>query len=164
MMYVKTDFWSNKFELKATTEEHYALYYKTQDAFDIKELEAFAKSKGLKLKIIHKRDIRKNTEKNVTTACPKEFLELLYGAEFVFTSSFHGLAFSLIFQKPFYASFKTNSGRAESLLLQLDLNHYLLEQQSPIPSYYKEIDYHTVENKISDMRKKSYEYLKDSTI
>lgn len=34
---------------------------------------------------------------------PKEFLELVDKAEFVITSSFHGTAFSIIYEKPFFA-------------------------------------------------------------
>ena len=157
--------WNSLVPMTKTINDKYILYYCFQpNAFDISEIQKFAEERHLKVKILYGKVFKKDTISEIAVANSHDFLNLIRGAEFVFTSSFHGLAFSLIFQKPFYASFKTNSGRAESLLLQLYLNHYLLEQQSPIPSYYKEIDYHTVENKISDMRKKSYEYLKDSTI
>ncbi len=60
---------------------------------------------------------------------PIDFLELLLGAEFVFTDSFHGTAFSINFQKSFwvfdrqYGSASNQSPRIKSLLEQTHLLH-----------------------------------------
>lgn len=42
---------------------------------------------------------------------PEEFLNLMYHARFVVTNSFHGLAFSLIFEKPFCRAVHCEKGR-----------------------------------------------------
>lgn len=56
------------------------------------------------------------------TADAQEFISLIYGADYVVTSSFHGLAMSIIFEKQFYfCSLKHLSNRAASLLNQLGL-------------------------------------------
>lgn len=48
---------------------------------------------------------------------PTDFLSLLSGAEYVVTNSFHGLAFSIIFEKKFYViSHSNRNTRIESLL------------------------------------------------
>jgi len=154
------DFWINKFKLKVRTEEHYALYYKIQDAFDIKELKTFAKSKGLKLKVIHSKALGKNTDENVTTAGPKAFLELMYGADMVFTSSFHGLAFSLIFHKPFLASFVKNAGRAASILQSLGMEDCLVNPKSKLVNVDANIDCSQIDNTLLPMRNDSIEFLK----
>lgn len=154
------DFWIDKFKLKVRREEHYALYYKIQDAFDIKELKTFARSKGLKLKIIHSKAIGKDTEDNVTTASPKEFLELMYGADMVFTSSFHGLAFSLIFHKPFLASFVKNAGRAASILQSLGMEDCLVNPKSKLVNVDANIDCSQMDNTLLPMRNDSIEFLK----
>lgn len=51
---------------------------------------------------------------------PLDFLRDLYSAEFVVTSSFHGVALSLVFGKPFfYASQPGLSGRVQQLLAEI---------------------------------------------
>ncbi len=65
-----------------------------------KQIEGFAKEKGLKIKIIP--DNRQNTQNfydKPFDAGPKEFVSLIQNAEYVFTNSFHGAVFSLIFKK-----------------------------------------------------------------
>lgn len=49
---------------------------------------------------------RIKTDHYVFDAGPAEFLALLNNAEFVITSSFHGTALSIIFEKPFYTLIK----------------------------------------------------------
>lgn len=49
-------------------------------------------------------------------AGPKEFLSLIKSARFVVTSSFHGVAFSLLFRKQFYTYLPVNSARVTDLL------------------------------------------------
>ena len=51
-------------------------------------------------------------------ACgPRDFLEYIYNAEFVITNSFHGVAFSIIFEKKFYViAHSARNARIESLM------------------------------------------------
>ncbi len=157
--------WNSLVPMTKTFNDKYILYYCLQpNAFDISEINKFAEYRGLKVITIYGKVFKKDTINEIAIANSQDLLNLIRGTEFVFTSSFHGLAFSLIFQKPFYASFNRNSVRAESLLSQLGLSQYLLEQQSVIPLDYKEFNYSMIENKISKMRERSYKYLQDSTI
>lgn len=56
------------------------------------------------------------------TADAQEFLSLIYGANYVVTSSFHGISLSIIFEKQFlFASQKKVANRVFSLLNQLGL-------------------------------------------
>lgn len=153
-----SDYWVEKFDLRQSSEP-YALYYKIQDAFDIKGLRRYVESKGLKLKIIHCKANVADSEVNITTAGPHQFLQMIYGAELVFTSSFHGLAFSLIFCKPFYASFVKNGGRAESLLEAVDLSDRLLKSKTAIPSNLRDIDFKVVNQLLQALRNASLESL-----
>lgn len=145
------EYWVNKFKL-VKNDKPYALYYKIQDSFDIQELRRYAKSKGLDLKVIHSKARCAESEENITTASPLQFLQLIYGASMIFTSSFHGLAFSLIFQKPFYASFTKNADRAMSLLKQCNLEGHFLAPQSTISSIEKAIDYLNVDFTLDKLR------------
>ena len=52
---------------------------------------------------------------------PLDFLELFRDAEFVFTSSFLGTAFSIIFEKQFIVYMNKNEERVLSILRKLNL-------------------------------------------
>jgi len=147
--------WESVFRLKNKPTERYALYYKLGNTFDIETVRRYADAMGLKLKIIQGSADRDDTKDVLTTADPKTFLELLHGAEFVFTSSFHGLAFSIIFHKPFLASYGKNSGRASSLLELLNLPGRLVPPNSKTLPVLGGIDYSAVEAKLSSLRKTS---------
>lgn len=99
----------------------------------------------------------------VTTAGPSEFLNILYNAEFVLTSSFHGTCFCLNFQKNFYSILsKSNpfNSRIENLLLQVGLGQqiiYVEDMKSvrPVP-----IEYESPITLLNDYRNESISYLK----
>lgn len=153
-----SSFWEDTFHLSRKN-ERYALYYCLKDSFDVNELRRYTHSKGMKLKIIYSKAICKNTEDKYTTSGPEDFLNLVYGADFVFTTSFHGLAFALIFQKPFYASYRKNSDRAATLLELLGLSNRMLPIRSAIPEDNSPIDYEKVNRILSEMRDKSLSHL-----
>lgn len=152
--------WVNMFNLKKwESEEKYALYYKIKDSFDVCRLQQFASTKGLKLKVLHSKAICQDNGYEITTASPIQFLDLIYNADFVFTSSFHGLAFALLFHKPFFASFTNNAGRAASLLESLNLLDYLVRPKTEINLEIEEINYHNVDKKLYEMRESSKKWL-----
>lgn len=159
-----SDDWVNMFNLKKKSGEKYAIYYKMKNSFDISQLQKFASAKGLNLKIIYSKAIGQETDSDITTANPIQFLELLYNADFVFTSSFHGLAFSLLFHKPFLASFTNNGERAVSLLQSLDLSEYLILPKVEIPAQINEINYDRVESKLFLLRTSSMNYLESVVV
>lgn len=104
----------------------YVLHYRLQmNAFDEKKIEDFAKVHGYELLTLEG-SVGKKKDNVLSTAGPREFLSLVKHADFVFTSSYHGLIFSLIFEKEFYASFVTNVGRAESILTKLNIKDRLI--------------------------------------
>lgn len=62
--------------------------------------------------------------KNITDAGPLEFLALFMNASYVLTNSFHGTAYSVNFQVPFYtvlSSTRTNNSRIEDFLGMLNM-------------------------------------------
>ena len=64
-------------------------------------IEKYAKSNGAKVVDIN------GSYKNCTG--PLEFIHLIANADFIFTDSFHGTAFSIIFQKPFLVFQRNNT-------------------------------------------------------
>lgn len=143
--------------------EKYLLYYKLLDnSFNEEAVYAFAKLRGWNVRVLFgNATTTKENDHSICTAGPTEFISLVRNAEFVFTSSYHGLAFSLIFQKPFYAAFSIGNGRAKSILEKLNLMDYLLLPMAHIPQTYSPIDYVMITKKIREMNKDSILYLKN---
>ena len=83
------------------------------------------------------------------------------------TNSFHGTAFSINFNIPFYSivsAKKKNNSRLESLLNITELSSRLLKDDIPIESINisSQIDYTTANKQLNLYRKESEEYLLDS--
>ena len=95
-----------------------------------------------------------------TSAGPDEFLNLIRNAEYVFTSSFHGLVFSILYHKQFFTSFKTNAQRAESILSSLGLSERLLTPMCKSLPVVNNINYYDVNKKVVELREPSLKYLK----
>lgn len=97
--------------------------------------------------------------KVIKSAGPKEWVELFYNAAFVVTDSFHGTAFSVNFNKPFYTFAKNaKASRIVDLLNTLGLQNLLnpvLEDVNPET----EIDYVSVNEKLDEERKKSIAFI-----
>ena len=94
------------------------------------------------------------------TANAFEFLSYIRNAESIVSTSFHGVAFSILFEKDFYAlGMKNNSGRVASLLRQLDITHRLCEDDVMDST---PIDYNIVNNKLFHLKETSIKYLKHS--
>ena len=87
-----------------------------------------------------------------------EFIGLIKNAEFVVTSSFHCVAFSIIFEKQFYAvGMKNNSNRVTSLLTMLEIEDRFLSEIHNVPN--TRISYCDVSTKLHAEIAKSKEFL-----
>lgn len=157
------DIWEQIFPIKNVMNERYVLYYKLyKNSFNERIIADFAQKIGCKLFVLEgipKPTMKKNT---ISSANPIEFISLIKYADFIFTSSYHGLVFSLIFHKQFLASFSKNSDRAKSLLDLLDLKDYLIQHNSDIPKHIVEIDYASVDLNLCSLRSLSEKFLKES--
>jgi hypothetical protein len=97
------------------------------------------------------------------TCGPIEFLNLIYFADSVVSSSFHGVAFSLIFKKQFFAlGMKNNSERVTSLLNSLAISERYLDDIKSDEFFYKDIDYQSVDEKLDNLRLNSNMFLTNS--
>lgn len=137
----------------------YVLVYALHNTFNIDSINGFAKRRNLMVKTIYRNAIMNDTNSSITTADPREFVRLVKNADFIFSSSFHGLAFSLIFEKEFLVSFGSNAGRAKSLLSELGLSDRFINPKVEIPESIIPIDYALVQPKLCYLQRKSLEYL-----
>lgn len=98
---------------------------------------------------------------------PSEFLNLIYYAEYIFTDSFHGSVFSIIFNKNFYTfrRFKNNceastNTRLDNLFEIFGLQKRLIEdRQLEKGMQLSNLNYEIVNKKIKEIRRKSYDFL-----
>ena len=90
---------------------------------------------------------------------PTRFLGLMQHAACVVTTSFHGTAFSVIFNRPFYYVESTDGhdSRAKSLLSDLGLTERII-QVNDSPTFTR-IDYDMVNDKLTELRIQSLKFL-----
>jgi polysaccharide pyruvyl transferase WcaK-like protein len=93
---------------------------------------------------------------------PNEFLSLIQNSEIVVSASFHGVAFSILFQKEFYTIIKDGKERVKSLLKILSLEERLINDLATINII--PINYQSVNEKLKDIIDFSKNYLKSALL
>lgn len=92
---------------------------------------------------------------------PREFLTLIAGANYVITDSFHGTAFSIIFNKQFYTiPFKGTNSRIENILNKFNCIERLITSIEEV-DLSKEINYADYTKILNEEKIKSIRYLEE---
>jgi len=105
-------------------------------------------------------------DKEINEAGPAEFVSLFKNAKVVLTSSFHGLAFAVNFEKTFFVlPHPTRNSRLSSLLTALCLEKRQLSSFTEIKQlddsdFY--IDYKIHSKRLNELRSESLEFLKQA--
>lgn len=94
---------------------------------------------------------------------PGEFLYFIKHAKIIFTDSFHGTVFSILYRKPFYAMNREDdllsmSSRIETLLNKFDLKERIINNYNQEINF--EIDFKNIDESLKFEREKSDKYLK----
>lgn len=156
-------------------DEHYILAY-ILDPTDKKRevLQYYSERSGKKLIIIpdgQPSTYRKNKEALNLPNClagigAEDFVKLFQNADFVISDSFHGTAFSIIFNKPFLsiANQKRGYARFEDLLGRFDLMNRMvydrdLDTYGRNEGFLKEFDYSETNQKIQSARQDALAWL-----
>lgn len=144
------------YAVKRLIEEKYVLIY-TFDRFS--DALKIARQTGYKIYSIHNSyrgtigDVR-----SVPGVGPSEFLSLIMYADYVVTDSFHGMAFSIIFNKKFTVlPYRGTEARMVDLLEEFNLTSRIYSENS---NWDDEIDYERINAQIVSERKKSLNYLR----
>lgn len=99
-----------------------------------------------------------NFHKHISTAGPEEFVTLFAHAQYVVTSSFHGTAFSLIFNKQFVTvAHPTAGSRQRDLLTRIGLSDRIVSSVNDLPT--TSIDYSIINKRLEQERRKSLDFL-----
>lgn len=168
------DEWIKMNQLKEKEEEFFFAYFLGKDFGSRKIVKRLAKEENFPLYYIpfgaceHANDLY--FSKYSKPVCgPGEFLEYILGAQCVFTDSFHGMVFSVLFHKQFIVFSRegenadSTDGRITSLLHEIGLEErfcnsidsaYLLRQQK--------IDYEKVDAILRKKRAESLAFLLDA--
>lgn len=140
----------------------YIGFYQMQEST---ELLKYAKklSKEEKCNIINMLPYFKDLFKSKTCidASPQEWLKIIKESKYMIVNSFHGLVFSIIFNKDFIVEVPNNnhktSSRLENLLRMLELEERNMNSENFNPK--KKIDWNKINKKLEEQRKKSFEFL-----
>jgi len=146
--------------------EEYIFLYAVGEIHELSETIRTIQNKlNLKVIILSDKNI-KNVSNAVRIFSPKptDFLNLIKNASFVVTNSFHGTAFSIVFEKKFITiPHKTSGSRMRDLLNILNLNERIIENASQLEeAHLLNIDYNKVRKILESERNQSLQFLEKS--
>lgn len=140
----------------------YILVYllgRTKSAFDYAK--KLGKKNNFEVIYINENLLPINGMKNIYNIKPQEWLWLLNNAEYVVTNSFHGIAFSINFNKKFILDMPANSNkdytRILTLLELLNVNLHTTEQENMSDF----MEYKETEKSLETLQEKSKKILKE---
>ena len=148
--------------IEETPKEDYIFVYILIETKDIvKKVKELSKKTGLPIKYICGHNIFGRHGKNYASASPKEFVNLIHHAKYVVTNSFHGLAFSVIFEKEFITFLNSTRGtRQVNLLEKVGLTNRIFNKEEDMYNQIsKKIDYKKAKEKLAIEIEKSKEFL-----
>ncbi len=156
--------WENYFNKNNTLTDKYIFAYVPGNLEGYEELVNTVSDKlNKKVVNIRKRDTGiRNILKNAFTSTPDEFLNYIYNADIVVTTSFHAVVFALIFEKKFWVlAPKNNSSRINNLLEKLNLSYRSVDNIEKLKQVdlMKDINYKDVKIKLEELRQDSLNWL-----
>ncbi|MEA5093493.1 MAG: polysaccharide pyruvyl transferase family protein [Sedimentibacter saalensis] len=134
--------------------------------------EKIAKNNNLKLVAIKYMEDYFVADDSFGEICPKgispeQFVYLIKNAGCVMTDSFHGLVFSVIFNKPFLTTYRfsnqskmSKNSRIDSILAKFGLSDRLYTDGDPVEQMLSQIDYNKVNEIKGQWRLESIDFLK----
>lgn len=144
---------------KNLLERYILVYYLTENDELCKCAEHIAQKTNLPIKEIHFYHKEGFIDAQMADCGPEDFLKLFKNAEYIVTNSFHGVVFSIIYRKVFFAVYE-NDSRKDSILNKLGLESRHITNQKQISL--ELIDYTMAECRLNEIRVESLNYIKDA--
>ncbi len=156
--------WEEKTAPRLIKERYLLIYQLNTNNKLVKYANEIAKAKKLKVAKFGWDYIKpKGININLSYRSPEEFLSAVKHSDFVITDSFHGIIFSLIYNKNFICMRPPNyAGRLENILRKINLEKHLIKEELNIDEVIAEIDYSLINNKLEKFRKESRLYLEEA--
>ena len=159
-LFLTSEQWNEVFPQSVVKRRGYLLLVNyIEGSFDTAAVKSLAKMMGLDYVRINGSVIQHSEVGDLRNVAPLELFDYIRNADFVCTSSFHALVFSLLYHKQCYAAFKHNAKRAESLLIALGIESRLLEPRSMMMKPNDTIDYSTVDAKMGELRNNTFDFI-----
>lgn len=157
--------WAKLVSDKKITQDFILLYMVSMNEEALKVADLI--SKMMKLPVWYINDSYKKDKykfKHIRGIGPLEFLNLFKNAKFIVTTSFHGTAFSIIFNKNFVTvPYKRTSSRMVDLLKRIKLEKRIIETSSEIDNKYEfNIDYTIPNGILKQEKEQSLMFLKEA--
>ena len=164
---VEKEQWATMEKPHPLAQGDYVLYFVVRQSESLfHQCEAFAKQHGIKMVVVggNAMQARRNPNPMLEYAVdvgPEQWLYLMHHARYVFTNSFHGTAFSVIFQKDFYVQYPPHTAsRLRQVIENLGMEERLITEQgvqTEAPAPYK-----AAEAAFRQMREQSLAYLQNA--
>lgn len=134
----------------------------------------FGRSKGLKVVSIMSDESSSDIDETfadevITGASPERFVNLIRNATYVFTDSFHGVAFSVINEKQFFVSYRhsttsadSRNSRIDNILKTWNLQNRLITPDNTQSLSGADINYVDVKTIMDVKRSQSMQYLENA--
>lgn len=154
--------WRTLFE-KRTLPMRYILLYTVPKVGMVRSaVDYFSAKLGLKVIAIDQGlTAGAHVDKHIRDAGPEDLLSLFAGAEFVVTDSFHGVCFSINFERPFVAlSPGVHANRVESLLAQVGLSDQYAGNELDFAGISVDVDFSIPRVRLAQARESSLQFLR----
>lgn len=148
----------------SSCEEKYLLVYDTENSKTVRQI-ALAVAHRLKLKVWSIGSFRLNyADRDFYLSGPKEFVSLIKNGDFIVSNSFHGTAFSLIFEKNMCVVNRSEAinTRMLSLLDTLGIGDRLVGADFNVEELTENIDYIKVNKLLAENICSSKQFLRES--
>lgn len=159
VLMVSPQIWDSFSSDKKSVEKYVAVYQVRNHPDTLRIAHHIAAQIGAKVRVLVAGPVFRPVEGTNQTSTPEDFVDTIRNAACVVTTSFHGTAFSVVFNRPFY-TVQLNDGwdtRSQSLLVSLGLEDRIVDvTDSP---QFAEVDYLFANQKLEELRCSSQEYL-----
>ena len=161
--------WHKELKIKNIDKEYALCYFLGEQEWYRKDTETFCKNKNIELVTIpmFKQDMVFGDR--IENVGIRGFIELIANAKYIFTDSFHGMLFSIIFKKNVFvfSRFKSTdklsqNSRIEDFVKKVGLSSRYIKEERIILDMVEEINYNKIYKHIDEYKKESLEYLKSS--
>lgn len=170
VMLLTKDEWLKEIPNKRLYDEPYIFaYFLGKSPEYRKKVTLFAKEKGLKIVTSHHMDTYNKSDVPFGDYAPynvgpEEFVNLIRNAQYVFTDSFHGSVFSMLYEKQFmvFNRYANNTVSSKNSRIDSFCENYGLSERrfcGDINAIDNKIDYKTVMEKVENHRKISLSFL-----
>lgn len=149
--------WDNCISTKQLLKNYVFVYFDSNDNKCLNDAKRYAKKKGLKVAFVNYGKPILGV-RNIKPTSSAEFLSYIKYASMVFTASYHGMLFSIYYNKEFLFYTRAHKSRVLSLARKLGVEDYCGDYWNG--ESYKQINYEKVNLRVLNFRKNSIEILK----